>query len=322
MVCYRRYGHNEGDDPSYTQPLMYKAIAERRSVRKLYVETLVQARRHHRRRGRAGARRLPRQAAGRRSTRPARRRLRRSPRPHGRRSRSACCRTSRPASSGRSLDSIFAKLTDYPEGFTIHPKLGKQFEARAALYDEGEVDWATGEALAIGSLVLEGHPVRLAGQDSRRGTFSQRHCRPDRLRDRRAVDPARSISMAPRPTSGCSIRCCRSTRRSGFEYGYSPRQPRGARDVGGAVRRLHQRCADRHRPVHRRRRGQVGPAERPRAAAAARLRRPGSRAQLGAHRAVPHARGRGQHADRQHDDRGELLPPPAPPGALASVRHR
>jgi 2-oxoglutarate dehydrogenase E1 component len=66
-------------------------------------------------------------------------------------------------------------MTEYPEGFTIHPKLKRQFDVRAALYEEGEVDWATAEALAIGSLVLEGHPVRLAGQDSRRGTFSQRH---------------------------------------------------------------------------------------------------------------------------------------------------
>jgi 2-oxoglutarate dehydrogenase E1 component len=74
------------------------------------------------------------------------------------------------------LDRIFAKLTDYPEGFTVHPKLGRQFEQRAELYrQEGEVDWATAEALAFGSLVLEGHPVRLAGEDSRRGTFSQRH---------------------------------------------------------------------------------------------------------------------------------------------------
>ena len=83
------------------------------------------------------------------------------------------------------LDRVFAKLTDYPQGFTIHPKLAKQFEARTRMYeDEGEVDWATAESLAIGSLVLEAHPVRLAGQDSRRGTFSQRHAALDRLRDR------------------------------------------------------------------------------------------------------------------------------------------
>jgi len=73
------------------------------------------------------------------------------------------------------LDRIFSKLTEYPEGFTIHPKLGRQFDGRSQLYADGEVDWATAEALAIGSLVIEGHPVRLAGQDSRRGTFSQRH---------------------------------------------------------------------------------------------------------------------------------------------------
>jgi 2-oxoglutarate dehydrogenase E1 component len=74
------------------------------------------------------------------------------------------------------LDSVFAHLTAYPEGFTPHPKLMRQFETRAATYnDAGEVEWATAEALAMGTLVLEGTPVRLAGEDSRRGTFSQRH---------------------------------------------------------------------------------------------------------------------------------------------------
>jgi 2-oxoglutarate dehydrogenase E1 component len=74
------------------------------------------------------------------------------------------------------LDEIFDHLTAYPPGFTPHPKLVKQFETRAKLYHEGgEVDWATAEALAFGSLVLEGTDVRLSGEDSRRGTFSQRH---------------------------------------------------------------------------------------------------------------------------------------------------
>ena len=70
---------------------------------------------------------------------------------------------------------MFESLTAYPEGFTPHPKLAKQFEARAKLFDEGEVEWATAEALAFGSLLREGHSVRLAGEDTRRGTFSQRH---------------------------------------------------------------------------------------------------------------------------------------------------
>jgi 2-oxoglutarate dehydrogenase E1 component len=73
------------------------------------------------------------------------------------------------------LDQIFDRLTAYPDSFTVHPKLAKQFEARSKLYEEGEVEWATAEALAFGSLLFDGHSVRLAGEDSRRGTFSQRH---------------------------------------------------------------------------------------------------------------------------------------------------
>jgi 2-oxoglutarate dehydrogenase E1 component len=73
------------------------------------------------------------------------------------------------------LDRLFHHLTDYPESFAVHPKLARQLEARSELYEQGEVEWATAESLAFGSLLLEGHSVRLAGEDSRRGTFSQRH---------------------------------------------------------------------------------------------------------------------------------------------------
>ncbi|MEZ5218738.1 MAG: hypothetical protein R2715_19625 [Ilumatobacteraceae bacterium] len=74
------------------------------------------------------------------------------------------------------LDAVFDHLTSYPEGFTPHPKLARQFDNRAKLYHEqGQLEWATAEALAFGSLLAEGTPVRLAGEDSRRGTFSQRH---------------------------------------------------------------------------------------------------------------------------------------------------
>ena len=173
MVCYRRHGHNEGDDPSYTQPLMYRAISERRSVRKLYVETLVK-------RGDITLEeaeqalvdfhdKLQVSLDQTRSSAPATTKAARPPQPLG------VLPHIETGVERATLDRIFGKLTDYPEGFTIHPKLSKQFEGRAALYEEGELDWATGEALAVGSLVLEGHPVRLAGQDSRRGTFSQRH---------------------------------------------------------------------------------------------------------------------------------------------------
>ena len=113
------------------------------------------------------------------------------------------------------LDRIFAQLTDYPQGFTPHPKLAKQFEARAELYEtDGEVDWATGEALAIGSLLLEGYPVRLAGEDSRRGTFSQRHAALVDYETGEHVDPARRPRRRARPSSGSTTRCCPSTPRS------------------------------------------------------------------------------------------------------------
>src|SRR5262245_33124750 len=174
MVCYRRYGHNEGDDPSYTQPLMYKAIAERRSVRKLYVESLVK-------RGDITVEEAEQALSDfqgklqvaldeTRSRATAAPKVPKPPRPVG-------VLPHIPTGVERGeLERIFAQLTNYPAGFTPHPKLVKQFEARSKQFEgDHEVDWATAEALAIGSLVVEGYPVRLAGEDSRRGTFSQRH---------------------------------------------------------------------------------------------------------------------------------------------------
>ncbi|MEQ1873152.1 MAG: multifunctional oxoglutarate decarboxylase/oxoglutarate dehydrogenase thiamine pyrophosphate-binding subunit/dihydrolipoyllysine-residue succinyltransferase subunit [Ilumatobacteraceae bacterium] len=174
MVCYRRYGHNEGDDPSYTQPLMYKAIAERRSVRKLYVESLVK-------RGELSVEEAESALADfnsklqvalddTRSQAPTELKVSKPPKPMGVRPRMET------GVARETLDAIFNHMTAYPEGFTPHPKLVRQFETRATMYrDTGEVEWSTAEALAIGSLVLEGVPVRLAGEDTRRGTFSQRH---------------------------------------------------------------------------------------------------------------------------------------------------
>ena len=174
MICYRRHGHNEGDDPSYTQPLMYKAIADRRSVRKLYVETLVK-------RGDITVEEAERvledyqsklQTAldAARAAAPAEVRVPKPPAPVGVLPHVAT------GVDESVLDGIFRHLTDYPEGFAPHPKLVKQFEVRAQQYaTQRDVDWATAEAMAIGSLVLEGTPVRLVGEDTRRGTFSQRH---------------------------------------------------------------------------------------------------------------------------------------------------
>jgi multifunctional 2-oxoglutarate metabolism enzyme len=173
MVCYRRYGHNEGDDPSYTQPLMYKAIDQHRSVRKLYVESLVKRGAITLDEAEAALAdfqsRLQTSLDATRSTAPAPIKAARPPKPRG---VLPHVETGAPKDV---LDHVFRGLTTYPEGFVVHPKLARQFDARAKLYHEGQVEWATAELLAFGSLAMEGFDVRLSGEDSRRGTFSQRH---------------------------------------------------------------------------------------------------------------------------------------------------
>ncbi len=174
MICYRRFGHNEGDDPSYTQPLMYKAIAERRSVRKLYVETLVK-------RGditleqaevSLGDYQAKLQGALEQTRAKTTEKViaAKPPKPVG------VLPHITTSVSREIVGSVLTHLGSYPKDFMVHPKLLRQFETRDALIAKNDdVDWATAEALAIGSLLIEGTSVRLAGQDSRRGTFSHRH---------------------------------------------------------------------------------------------------------------------------------------------------
>ncbi|MDP8955566.1 MAG: multifunctional oxoglutarate decarboxylase/oxoglutarate dehydrogenase thiamine pyrophosphate-binding subunit/dihydrolipoyllysine-residue succinyltransferase subunit [Actinomycetota bacterium] len=174
LVCYRRYGHNEGDDPSYTQPLMYQDIESRRSVRKVYMEALVnggditveeaeRALEDYRKR-------LEQAFEETKATTPPPAKVDLTP------PEPVAVRP--PVETGverEVLDRILRAVTSWPEGFTPHPKLAKQLERRRDLLENNRVDWSLGEALAFGSLVLDGIPVRLTGQDSRRGTFSQRH---------------------------------------------------------------------------------------------------------------------------------------------------
>ncbi|MCC6436860.1 MAG: multifunctional oxoglutarate decarboxylase/oxoglutarate dehydrogenase thiamine pyrophosphate-binding subunit/dihydrolipoyllysine-residue succinyltransferase subunit [Acidimicrobiales bacterium] len=172
MVCYRRHGHNEGDDPSYTQPAMYRRINELRSVRKLYTENLVKRGDLTLEDAEAALddfqRRL--QAAldeTRQSAPPSVRAA--APRLVG-----VLPRVGTGVPQAR-LDRVYEALSTLPEGFTLHPKLRQQFAARDKMWQSGEVDWALGEAFALGTLLVEGRSVRLSGQDSRRGTFSHRH---------------------------------------------------------------------------------------------------------------------------------------------------
>jgi 2-oxoglutarate decarboxylase len=175
LVCYRRHGHNEGDDPSYTQPLMYAKIEQRRSVRKLYTESLVK-------RGQMSLeeaeqalddfRQRLQQALDetRQSAPPANLKAAEPPPPVG------VLPHIETGVDRAVLDQVYDRMSHWPEDFHAHPKLAKQFETRDKMVrDQGEVDWATAEALAFGSLLLEDTDIRLTGQDSRRGTFSQRH---------------------------------------------------------------------------------------------------------------------------------------------------
>ena len=296
MVCYRRHGHNEGDDPSYTQPLMYKAIAERRSVRKLYVEALVKRGdiTVEEAEGALADFQSKLQVALDADPRARRPRCSRRPRPPkpagvlphvetGCRPRHASTRSSTTSRSIRraSRRTRSSAASSRPAPSTYH--------------ETGEVDWATAEALAIGSLVLEGTPVRLAGEDTPPRHVQPAPRRADRLRERERLDPARHAAERDRRTFWVYDSAAQRVRRGRLRVRLLARQPRRARDVGGAVRRLRQRRPDHHRPVHRGRRGQVGPVQRPGAAAAARLRGPGPRALLGPHRALPAVVRRGQH---------------------------
>ena len=174
MICYRRHGHNEGDDPSYTLPEMYRRIDAKPTVRTQYRESLLK-------RGDISAEEADASLAEFREqlqaaldeTRDAAPghsvRARRPPEPMG------VMPHVRTAIDPVTVERIYEALNTAPDGFSVHPKLARQFEQRNKMFRSGEFDWGLGEAMAFGSLLMENTPVRLSGQDSRRGTFSHRH---------------------------------------------------------------------------------------------------------------------------------------------------
>ncbi len=174
MWCYRRYGHNEADEPAFTQPLMYERIKARRPVRKLYTEALVN-------RGDLSLEDAERWLED------FRQRLQRAfDDTHEDERKVAKVELERPAPMAADpavttavdsgvLDRLASSLTTVPDGFSVHPKLTKWLQDRSGALERNAVDWSLGETLAFGSLLLDGHTIRLSGQDTRRGTFSQRH---------------------------------------------------------------------------------------------------------------------------------------------------
>ena len=217
MICYRRRGHNEGDEPSFTQPLMYKLIDAKRSTRKLYTEALI---------GRGDItveeaeevlRDYQQQLEGVftsvHNTEPESDPSWRPP------------VVPEPATVNTSvaedqLRKIALTQSSIPVEFTVHPKLLPQLLKRVEMLDESTVDWATGEMFAFGSLLLEGHPVRMSGQDVRRGTFSNRHAVIVDRENGKELFPLRSLVKDPNQfhiydslLSEYAV--------MGFEYGYS-----------------------------------------------------------------------------------------------------
>jgi len=179
IFCYRRFGHNEGDEPMFTNPIMYKKIKSHKTTLALYTERLVKDglipegeiedmkaafQAHLNDEFEAGKNYKPNKADwldGRWS--------------HLDRNKDDYVRGNT-AIPPETLEQVGAALTRVPDGFPLHKTVGRLLDARAKMFETGEgFDWATGEALAFGSLLTEGYPVRLAGQDSTRGTFSQRH---------------------------------------------------------------------------------------------------------------------------------------------------
>ncbi|WP_407940154.1 multifunctional oxoglutarate decarboxylase/oxoglutarate dehydrogenase thiamine pyrophosphate-binding subunit/dihydrolipoyllysine-residue succinyltransferase subunit [Nocardioides acrostichi] len=223
LVCYRRRGHNEGDDPSYTQPLMYDLIEQKRSVRKLYTESLI---------GRGDItieeaeqvlkdyqQQLERVFTEVREATSQPSEWTTVPdypdKPSG---------ETRTATTPEVLKRIADSYTTPPDGFTVHPKVMPQLQRRATSITEGPIDWGTGEILAFGSLLMEGRPVRLAGQDSRRGTFVSRF---GTIIDRTNADEWTPLSSLTEDQAKFYIYDSLLSEYAalGFEYGYSVARP-------------------------------------------------------------------------------------------------
>ncbi|WP_428486337.1 2-oxoglutarate dehydrogenase E1 component [Rhodopila sp.] len=232
IVCYRRHGHNETDEPAFTQPLMYQAINRTRTTRTLYAEKLAAEAVVPTIESKAMwadfTKTLEDANAAAKSYRPNKADWLEG---HWAGFHAAeedeIERTENPtALSEATLKQVGAALAHVPDGFNLNPKIARQLEAKAQMFATGQgIDWATGEALAFGGLLLERSRVRLSGEDTQRGTFSQRHAvLIDQVNQNEyiplnniAVDQAR-IEIYNSLLSEAGV--------LGFEYGYSLADPR------------------------------------------------------------------------------------------------
>jgi 2-oxoglutarate dehydrogenase E1 component len=225
LVGYRRFGHNEGDEPAYTQPLMYEKIESHPTVREQYADALVEEGvitraeadalvEEVQARMKAAHEQLRETLEAGGGVPPKERRLGRvgSEQPETRVPR-------------ETLELLNRELLAVPDGFTVHPKLAKQLERRLeTLGDKGGIDWAQAEAFAIGSLAREGKPVRLTGQDTERGTFAHRHLVLHDAKTGKTWTPIQHLSGAEAPIEIYNSPLS-EVGALGFEYGYAVATP-------------------------------------------------------------------------------------------------
>ncbi|MGP3956250.1 multifunctional oxoglutarate decarboxylase/oxoglutarate dehydrogenase thiamine pyrophosphate-binding subunit/dihydrolipoyllysine-residue succinyltransferase subunit [Nonomuraea sp. 3N208] len=227
LICYRRRGHNEGDNPAFTQPLMYDLIDAKRSTRKLYTEALIgrgditveeaeQALRDYQAKLEQAFTEV-REAA----KKPAEAAAMRVPPTEVVKWSHDDTPT---AISDETLKRIVDTQLNLPDGFTPHPRLAPVLQRRGQMVEQDAIDWAMGETLAFGSLLMDGHPVRLVGQDSRRGTFTQRHAV---LVDRMTGADHTPLKAFNQGTSKFYVydSLLSEFAALGFEYGYSVVRP-------------------------------------------------------------------------------------------------
>ncbi len=224
LICYRRRGHNEGDDPSFTQPLMYDTIEQKKSVRKLYTEALV---------GRGDITLEEAEQA----LLEYQKLLEQNFTSVRQAEYDAAEYTRTPDYPDKPFDEVLVTsvtsetlkavadaYTAVPDGFTVHPKVLPQLQRRAASITAGPIDWGTGEIIAMGSLLLEGRPVRLVGQDSRRGTFTTRFAT---VIDRINADEWTPLQHVGENQANFHVYDSLLSEYAalGFEYGYSVARP-------------------------------------------------------------------------------------------------
>ena len=274
MFCYRRFGHNEGDEPAFTQPLMYKKIRSHPSTLDIYAKKLIGE-------GVVTEGEVEKMHADWRPRLEAEIEAGQGYKPNkadwldGRWSvMKAGTEIDDPRRGNTGVDiaklkEIGEKITRVPEDFQVHRTIQRFLDNRRKAIETGEgIDWATGEALAFCTLLLDGHPVRLSGQDSERGTFSQRHSVLFDQETEARYTPFNHLSDSAGALRGAELDAV-GRGRARLRIRLFDRRAECADAVGSAVRRLRQRRAGGVRPVHLVGRAQMAAHVRPRLPAAA-----------------------------------------------------